>query len=68
MSASGYEIRHALLSQAKEMLYEQWHAEMDVERARAAMENRAPKSITPPSLFDIKNAAESLYEFVQKKS
>jgi len=68
MSASGYEIRHALLSQAKDMLYEQWHAEMDVERARAAMENRAPKSIAAPSLFDIKNAAESLYEFVQKKS
>ena len=68
MSASGYEIRHALLSQAKEMLYEQWHAEMDVERARAAMENRAPKSIAAPALCDIKNAAESLYEFVQKKS
>ena len=68
MSASGYEIRHALLSQAKDMLYEQWHAEMDVERARATMENRAPKPIAAPSLFDIKNAAESLYEFVQKKS
>ena len=40
MSASGYEIRHALLSQAKDMLYEQWHMAMDVERKKAEIENR----------------------------
>ena len=68
MSASGYEIRHALLSQAKDMLYEQWHMAMDVERKKAEIENRAPVLIQAPGLYEIKNAAESLYEFVQKKS
>ncbi len=67
MSVSGYEIRHSLLSQAKEMLYEQWHMAMEVERLRAERENRAPDNIAAPSLKDIKMTAESLYEFVQNK-
>jgi hypothetical protein len=67
MSISGYEIRHSLLSQAKDMLYEQWHMAMDVERQRAERENRAPENIPAPSLKEIKATAESLYEFVQNK-
>lgn len=68
MGTSGYEIRYALLSEAREMLYEEWYAAMEVELGTATFENRPPKAIPAPSLFDIKAAAESLYEFVQKKS
>lgn len=67
MGTSGYEIRHALLSQSKDMLFEQWHAEMEVERLRADRENRAPNPIPAPSVQDIKATAEQLYEFVQNK-
>lgn len=67
MRASGYEIRHALLSEAKEMLHEQWHAAREIELATATFENRPPKTIPAPTIADIKSAAESLYEFVQKK-
>jgi hypothetical protein len=67
MSTSGYEIRHALLTQAREMLSEQWHAAMEVERTSAERENRNPALIEPPSVEQIKATAESLYEFVQKK-
>jgi hypothetical protein len=67
MGTSGYEIRHALLSEAKDMLYEQWHAARDSEMQTASLENRPPKHLPAPSIDDIKAAAESLYEFVQKK-
>jgi len=67
MSTSGYEIRHALLTQAREMLSEQWHAAMDVERTSAERENRNPVLIPAPTVDSIKATAESLYEFVQKK-
>jgi hypothetical protein len=67
MGTSGYEIRHALLSEAKDMLYEEWHAARDVEQQRAERENRAPNPIPAPSVQDIKATAESLYEFVQNK-
>ena len=67
MSTSGYEIRHALLTQAREMLSERWHAAMDVERTSAERENRNPALIPAPTVDEIKATAESLYEFVQKK-
>jgi hypothetical protein len=67
-NASGYEIRHALLSQAKDMAYEAWHAAMNVEGNRAEFENRAPNLIAAPTVDEVKALAESLYEFVQKKS
>ena len=41
MSTSGYEIRHALLNECKEMLCERWHMEMEVERFCAERENRS---------------------------
>ncbi len=65
--SNGYEIRHSLLSEAKDMLLERWHAAMDVERISAERENRNPALIEPPSVEQIKATAESLYEFVQKK-
>ena len=68
MSTSGYEIRHALLSEASSLLMEQWHASMDVERISAERESRNPVMIPAPTVDEIKATAESLYEFVQKKS
>ena len=68
MSTSGYEIRHALLNESKEMLYERWHMEMDVERICAERENRSPVVLPYPTVEDIKRTAENLYEFVQKRS
>lgn len=65
--SNGYEIRHSLLSEAKDMLLERWHAAMDVERISAERENRNPTLIEPPSVEQIKATAESLYDFVQKK-
>lgn len=66
-STSGYEIRHALLNESKEMLYERWHMEMDVERMCAERENRSPVMLPSPTVEDIKRTAENLYEFVQKR-
>jgi len=67
MSSSGYEIRHQLLMEAKEILFERWHTEMDIERLSAERENRSPVMLPCPAIEDIKRTAESLYEFVQKR-
>jgi hypothetical protein len=67
MSASGYEIRHALLSEAAQLLMERWHAAREIERKTAKRENRAPIMIEPPTVSEIKSTAESLYEFVQQR-
>lgn len=67
MSTSGYEIRHTLLMQTKEMLFERWHTEMDIERIAAERENRNPTLIPAPSVEQIKSTAENLYEFIQKR-
>ena len=67
MSTSGYEIRHALLTQASELLTERWHAAMDVERISAERESRNPVLIPAPTVDEIKATAESLYGFVQKR-
>jgi hypothetical protein len=65
--SNGYEIRHSLLSEAKEILFERWHAAMNVERMSAKRESRNPVLIPAPTVDEIKATAESLYEFVQKK-
>lgn len=67
MNTSGYEIRHALLNESKEMLFERWHMEMDVERICAERENRSPVVLPYPTVEDIKRTAENLYEFVQNR-
>lgn len=67
MSTSGYEIRHALLSESKELLFESWHMEMDNERICAEREHRSPVVLPCPTVEDIKRTAENLYEFVQKR-
>jgi hypothetical protein len=68
MSTSGYEIRHAILQEATALLTDRWHAAMDVERISAEREQRNPVTIPAPTVEEIKSTAESLYEFVQKKS
>ena len=66
-TATGYEIRHALLGQSTELLFERWRKEMDLEYIKAERENRSPDMIPCPSVEDIKSTAESLYEFVLKR-
>ena len=68
MSATGYEIRHSILNEAREMLYEGWHKAMDVEQLSADFEKRVPRLFPAPTVEEIKKLAESLYEFVQTKS
>lgn len=67
MSTSGYEIRHALLMEAKEILFERWRIEMDTERLTAEHGNRAPVMLPCPTIDEIKRTADQLYEFVQKR-
>lgn len=67
MSTSGYEIRHALLMEAKGILFERWHMQMEIERLTADHEKRAPVMLECPSVVDIKNTADELYQFVQKR-
>jgi hypothetical protein len=66
-NSNAYEIRHALLSQAKDMLFEEWHGVVNVEAMAANFENRAPKPVPAPTVAEVKSVAESLYEFVQKR-
>lgn len=73
-NANGYEIRLQLLQMAKDMLFDQWHAqehvrsslpagEVDVDvPAEAIMNFRSP-----PSPTDIQALAMELYGFVQRK-
>jgi hypothetical protein len=68
MSASGYEIRHSILNEAREMSYEQWHKAMEIEQVSAEFEKRVPRLLPAPTLDEIKKLAEGLYEFVQTKS
>lgn len=65
---NGYEIRHAILNEAREMLFSKWTTDVENERICASVESRAPKNIPAPSLSEIKSAAESMYDFVQRKS
>jgi hypothetical protein len=57
----------AHVNESKEMLYERWHMEMDVERMCAERENRSPVMLPSPTVEDIKRTAENLYEFVQNR-
>jgi hypothetical protein len=35
--ATGYEIRHSLLNEAKNILFEKWHAECEIIRRNAEL-------------------------------
>lgn len=69
--ATGYEIRHSLLNEAREMLYEKWRFDCDVLRRNADLTKQPFCDLSgfppPPNAAEIKALAEDLYEFVQRK-
>lgn len=66
--ATGYEIRHSLLNEARETLYENWRSACEVIRRNADLANQPLSGFPPPpTAAEIKALAEDLYEFVQRK-
>ena len=66
--ATGYEIRHSLLNEAKDILFEKWHQECEVLKRNADLGQRKLDPYPPaPTAAEIKALAEELYEFVQRK-
>jgi len=66
--ANGYEIRHMLLVEARNMLFEGWHEEVKRLQHNAGLTNTPIGEYPPqPSVTDISKLAEQLYEFVQRK-
>ena len=66
--ATGYEIRHSLLNEAKSILFEKWHQECDRMRRNADLGQRQLEPLPDaPTVEEIKALAENLYEFVQRK-
>lgn len=62
---NAYEIRHSLICEARNLLFEEWNVKMATERERADFESRAANFIPAPTLDDIKKAARELYNFVE---
>ena len=67
MGTNGYEIRHGLLSEARDTLMQEWHQKWDVELRTAEREDRAPTTIDLPSTGEILKLATEWYDFVQTK-
>lgn len=67
MGANGYEIRHGLMSEAKDMLMQGWHQRWEVEVQTAKLAKRAPKVVPLPTVKEITSLAGEMYAFVQKK-
>ena len=66
--ATGYEIRHSLLNEAKNILFEKWHAECEIIQRNAELAKQPISAFPPgPNAAEIKALAEDLYEFVQRK-
>lgn len=66
--SSGYEIRHSLLNEARETLYENWRSACEVIRHNADLVHQPIDEFPPPpTAAEIKALAEDLYEFVQRK-
>lgn len=65
--ANGFEIRHALLNEARDFLMHEWHQKCDVENQTAQFEQRPPKMVPPPSFAKIKELAIEMYDFVKTK-
>lgn len=66
--ANGYEIRHSLLIQAQTMLMEEWRTRCDSVKFNAGLSQTSIKECPElPSSAEIKQLAEDLYEFVQRK-
>jgi|GEM_PF-1921897 len=67
MGANGYEIRHGLMSEAKDMLMQGWHQQWEVEIRTSELQQRAPVAIPLPTVKEITDLANEMYVFVQKK-
>lgn len=65
--SNGYEIRHGLLSEARDTLMQSWHQKWEVEVRTAEMENRPPNPIPLPATGEILKLATEWYDFVQTK-
>lgn len=65
--ATGYEIRHALLNDARDFLMHEWHQKREVENQTAQFEQRPPKVIPLPSFVEVKELAVEMYDFVKTK-
>lgn len=61
---NAYDIRQGLISQAQDLLLQDWHQKMDIEKRRAELESRAPNPVPPVTASDIVKTAEELYQFV----
>jgi hypothetical protein len=68
MAQSGYEIRYSILNDARHMLYEKWHQDIEHIRRNQDVTKLAPAEMPPPpTAAQIKALAEELYEFVQRR-
>ena len=68
MAQSGYEIRYSLLNDARNMLYEKWHQDIELIRRNHDIDRKPIESMpNPPTAAQIKALAEELYEFVQRR-
>ena len=56
-----HQLRHALLTEARELLYEQWNHRLNQEQVRVDK-----PSLRPPTTKSILKLAETFYEFVTK--
>lgn len=71
MSATGYEIRHSLINEARDMLFQVWNRECDVvfHNANCRVEGRAigTGELPPAPTFDaILKLAQQMNEFVSR--
>lgn len=67
MGANAYEIRHGLMSEAKDYLMQQWHHRCEIEGRNAEFDKRKVSEVPLPTVEEIVKVAESFYGFVQRK-
>ena len=68
MAQSGYEIRYNILNDARHMLYEKWHQDIEhIRRIQDTTKLSSDDMPPPPTAAQIKALAEELYEFVQRR-
>jgi hypothetical protein len=68
MAQSGYEIRYNILRDARDMLFQEWILRCDVHRRNCDLAQKQIESMPEaPSVDDILERAEELYEFVCRK-
>jgi len=68
--SNAYEIRHALLNEARETLFDIWRMKCDEVRHNAQVEERPFRDgemPPPPNFDDVLNLARRMNEFVSEK-